>query len=191
MEARVRPCITESMARFSVACAVVRVAQPRLRPTMELAHRPATQHQSSSRASRDAVYAQSLGNRIVWFLLRRLCHHGRYHSGGFCSASQVINIVPHPVDVYVTGTVVVPRTSNRRFVRRSLELGRKQPADRLPQITESRFLKLEMANGRPCDVRSFPSWFSAQQCFVNHPPLECRIKVSQRVTDGRGCGVPT
>jgi two-component system, cell cycle response regulator CtrA len=32
---------------------------------------------------------------------------------------------------------------------------------------------------------------SAQQCFVNHPPLVCRIKVSQRVTDGRGCGVPT
>jgi hypothetical protein len=144
-----------SQWRFSVACAVARVAQPRPRQSMELAHRRATQHQSSSRACRDAVYAQSLGNRIVWFLLRRLCH-GRYHSGGFYSASQVLNIVPHLVDVYVTATVIVPRTSNRRLVRRSLELRRKQPADRLPQITESRFLKLEMANARlrqPGDVR--------------------------------------
>jgi hypothetical protein len=67
-----------------------------------------------------------------------------------------LNIVPHLVDVYVTATVIVPRTSNRRLVRRSLELRRKQPADRLPQITESRFLKLEMANARlrqPGDVR--------------------------------------
>jgi hypothetical protein len=71
----------------------------------------------------DAVYAQSLGNRIVWFLLRRLCHYGRYHSGGFYSASQVLNIVPNLVDVYVTGTVEVPRTSSRHLVRRGLELG--------------------------------------------------------------------
>ena len=69
------------------------------------------------------MYAQSLGNRIVWFLLRRLCHYRPYHSGGFYSASQVLNIVPNLVDVYVTGTVVVLRTSSRHLVRRSFELG--------------------------------------------------------------------
>ena len=41
------------------------------------------------------------------------------------SAGHRVDMVPNLANVYVTGTVVVPRARYRRLVRRSLELGRK------------------------------------------------------------------
>src|SRR6516164_6974918 len=62
-------CLQEylSQRRFSVTCAVAREAQPRPRQSMALARRRATQHQSSSRASRGCrVCAESRkSDRVV------------------------------------------------------------------------------------------------------------------------------
>ena len=79
------------------------------------------------------------------------------------------------VSVLSTGTVVVPRARYRRLVRRSLELGCKQPTDRLPHGNTLHLARGYSPPPPPCSIRQRRSWVG---CSVSTPQSSAWLHAS-------------